>query len=268
MLCAGLRPKQEPEGGLRLDSSLRRSFKSFSRPSVASPALHHPPCSSSSLRPSPPFPPPFPFPPSHRDPGPQASSLPSVSIPFSLLYWSGRGDTGTGSSWSSPAVHDGGASPGGVVQPLPEHLPEGQQGVWGVGHAVVRPGHVVELSHRQGLLLLHLDGGRWEEGELRTGEGSWPRTGRGVGASLGHPVVPGSCGEGTSWNALSGAGIEVTGVGDSRVAASGLGLSSSPSPSPPPRSPAGARGCRAGHPGASNAHTSPGRGPQGQGTGQ
>lgn len=49
---------------------------------------------------------------------------------------------------SSPAVHNGAASPRGLVQPVPDHLPEGQQGVWGVGHAVVRPGCVVELAHR------------------------------------------------------------------------------------------------------------------------
>lgn len=56
-------------------------------------------------------------------------------------------------------MHNGGASSLGLVQPLPEHLPEGQQGVWGVGDAVVWPGHIVELTHVENLLLLRLDRG-------------------------------------------------------------------------------------------------------------
>lgn len=48
---------------------------------------------------------------------------------------------------SSPAVNNGGTSPHSLVQPLPEHLPEGQYGVWGVGDAVVGPGHVMELTY-------------------------------------------------------------------------------------------------------------------------
>lgn len=49
--------------------------------------------------------------------------------------------------------------------------------------------------------------------------------------------------------------------------ASGSGPPSSPPPPPPPASPAGARGCRAGRPAASNAHTSPGERRVGQTTG-
>lgn len=66
---------------------------------------------------------------------------------------------GRGSGPSSPAVHDRRPAPHRLVQPLPEHPPEGQQGVWGVGHAVVWPGHVVELTHGQSLLLLYLGAG-------------------------------------------------------------------------------------------------------------
>lgn len=197
-------------------------MKCFSQPSVASPSRS--PLSSlllllltqafSSFTFS------FSFPSSHGDPGPHTASLTFVSITFSLLHqfpWAtspkecshfpwermlGSGHRGprTGSGWSSPAVDNGGTSTGVVVQPLPEHLPEGQQGVWGVGDAVVRPGHIVELSHGQSLLLLRLDR-EWVGGlsAQNGGEGSSCRLGwRGVGGSLGHPVVPGICGEGTS----------------------------------------------------------------------
>lgn len=115
-----------------------------------------------------------PFPSLHLHPRSQPAPLPLNLLPPSpaclpgllrLLLKSPKDSRGrilrrrAGSGPSSPAVHDRRPAPHRLVQPLPEHSPEGQQGVWGVGHAVVWPGHVVELTHRQSLLLLHLEAG-------------------------------------------------------------------------------------------------------------
>lgn len=83
-----------------------------------------------------------------------ASSLPSAEMPEDPLT---HVPDSPHMRRSSPAVHNGGASLRGLVQPLPQHLPEGQHGVCGVGDAMVWPSHVMELSHRQRFLLLHLE---------------------------------------------------------------------------------------------------------------
>lgn len=86
-------------------------------------------------------------------------------------------------------MHNRGAPPGILVQPPPEHLPEGQQGVWGVGDAVVWPGHIVELSHGQGLPLLCVDGGWVGGGRAQNGaRGGWILTGRGIPGARCGPV--------------------------------------------------------------------------------
>lgn len=109
---------------------------------------------------------------------------------------------------SSPAVHDGRASLCSLVQPLPENLPEGQQGVWGVGDAVVRPGQVVELACGECFLLIQLEGG----------------------GSLGDAGSPsGRPGQGTQHGHLGDARL-----GNSRGGAAGLAPPSSLSPPRPP----------------------------------
>lgn len=123
-----------------------------------------------------------------------ASSLPSAEMPEDPLT---HVPDSPHMRRSSPAVHNGGASLRGLVQPLPQHLPEGQHGVCGVGDAMVWPSHVMELSHRQRFLLLHLEGGWVGEGE------SW------AGASVGTLWSPGRVTEGS---ASGGAQRHRTGV--------------------------------------------------------